>query len=220
MAGGELQDQQEREQQEQQPGSPSKSPDRLSRLRQMTERRRVMSAPAVSKQEPQQPGGFVAGSSSADQNGGAAPSGPRPSPFESATAGTAAADGPEGSPGPRAGLRALKARARTARIPSASGGSGSGGGAPPPTAGGSLGAGSGGGSSSSSSSLYSMEAVDDVFGPDQPPLGSVAAAWSPLRTAGSSVGSLKVRQAGRQKGGGCRGLWVVQLCLSLSSSSP
>ena len=203
MAGGELQDQQEREQQEQQPGSPSKSPDRLSRLRQMTERRRVMSAPAVRKQEPQQPGGFVAGSSSADQNGGAAPSGPRPSPFESATAGTAAADGPEGSPGPRAGLRALKARARTARIPSASGGSGS-----------------GGGSSSSSSSLDSMEAVDDVFGPDQPPLGSVAAAWSPLRTAGSSVGSLKVRQAGRQKGGGCRGLWVVQLCLSLSSSSP
>ncbi|KAL4449554.1 hypothetical protein ABPG77_007198 [Micractinium sp. CCAP 211/92] len=166
-------------------GGPGTGADRLSRLKRLSERRRVWSAPLV----PQPSQDVAACSEAAQEPETAAVSSPavtaalpgdEVTPAGEATAVSGAAAGSDGSPGPRPGLQALKSRARTARTLSSAGGTL----VPPPTAGG----GSGG-----PYLQYSMEAVDAVFGPDQPVLGSrpsLASAagsglWGPLKTAGS-----------------------------------
>ncbi|KAL4421548.1 hypothetical protein ABPG75_010839 [Micractinium tetrahymenae] len=161
--------------------SPDKGAARLSRLKRLSERRRVWSAP-LGHQGSQE---AAASSEGAQEPCAAAPGGPgaeaaAPQADPMPVGEAAAVTGSDGSPGPRPVLQALKSRARTARALS-SGGSML---VPPPTAGGS----SGGGYQP-----YSMEAVDDVFGPDQPVLGSRSSLapgggsgqWSPLKTAGS-----------------------------------
>lgn len=147
------------------PDSPGKAAERLNRLRQMADKRRVWSAPLKAPEQ-------ADGSSSS------------PAADASSMAGTSAAAGsdaaaaapgqrpPSGSTGPRPGLQALKARARTARLASSSS---------------SVGAGQ------ASSSLYSMEAVDDVFGPDKPVPSSPS---SPLKAAPGSSSPLKVSLRG------------------------
>ena len=157
--------------------SPGKGSDRLSRLKQMTERRRVWSAPTNALRAQVQQLDLDADAASATLP---LPSSPGPVAVELAP--TVEAASGEVSPGVRPGLQALKARARTARILS-SGSLGAGGLGPPPlTAGGALGGGS----------LYSMEAMEAVFGPDQPVGGATVPAdslWSPIKTSGGNVAS-------------------------------
>lgn len=159
------------------PESPGKAGDRLNRLRQMSELRRVWSAPLSQQQhQPAQAEGWEqlgsgAGPASPGTSAGTVPGAPfaveagSPGP-EASTPGQRP---PSGSPGTRPGLQALKARARTARMPSS-------------------------GSSSTaavaaaawgSTSVYYMDAVNDVFGPDL--VRSPAATNSPVKLAAVAV---------------------------------
>lgn len=143
------------------PESPGKAAERLNRLRQMADRRRVWSAPLHAPEQ--------AASSTPDGPSGA---GGMPAPATDGEAADSAAGQrpPSGSSGPRPGLQALKARARTARLMSS-------GSITPGLA---------------SSSLYSMEAVNDVFGPDKPVPSSP---WSPLKATPASGSPPKVRES-------------------------
>jgi hypothetical protein len=152
--------------QEEQPESPNLAGDRMNRLKRLSERRRVSSAPfgafpllAADGPEQQQPQGTVAGSD--DCSGAHSPG---------VTSGERCVE--ESVPEARPGLQALKARARTARSSSAS------------TPSGTLLAAAGGGGPSSQ---YSMAAVDDVFGPDRP-VRSLSS-WSPLKAGTASESS-------------------------------
>lgn len=142
------------------PESPGKAAERLNRLRQMADRRRVWSAPLHAPEQ--------AGSSTPDGSGGGDGM-PAPATGGEAAGSAAGQRPPSGSTGPRPGLQALKARARTARLMSS-------GSITPGLA---------------SSSLYSMEAVNDVFGPDQPVPSSP---WSPLKVTPASGSPPKVRE--------------------------
>ena len=142
------------------PESPGKAGERLNRLRQMADRRRVWSAPL--KPHPPLEGSQPDGASSADAPAVTAEGG-------ASSGGATGQRPPSGSPGQRPGLQALKARARTARLVSGSSSSAA--------------AGQG------STSFYSMEAVNDVFGPDKPAPGSP---WSPLKAAPASGSPPKV----------------------------
>lgn len=152
--------------QEEQQEIPNLAGDRMNRLKRLSERRRVSSAPfgafpllAADAPEQQQPQGTVAGSD--DCSGAHSPG---------VTSGERCVE--ESVPEARPGLQALKARARTARSSSASAPSGT------------LLAAAGGGGPSSQ---YSMAAVDDVFGPDRP-VRSLSS-WSPLKAGTASESS-------------------------------
>lgn len=128
--------------------SPGKAAERLNRLRQMADRRRVWSAPLKA---PEQADGSADGPSAASG-----------APAAGAEVAAVSVTGQRPPSGQRPGLQVLKARARTARLMSGSSSSVAG---------------------QASSSLYSMEAVNDVFGPDQPVPSSP---WSPLKAAPGS----------------------------------
>ena len=167
--------------QQQQPDSPGSTADKLNRLKRLSERRRVSSAPITAQPQRQllQDAGDGLQQPLLDGLGADGPMAAPPGAAAPEAGSSGAVGGAEGSPGARPCLQALKVRARTARIvgsPSAT-----------PAA---LGAAAG-----SSSGLYSMEAVEDVFGPDQP-VCSPAAAWSPLKTAGSGGGSSPSKASG------------------------
>ncbi|PRW60199.1 FAM179B isoform X2 [Chlorella sorokiniana] len=147
------------------PESPGKAADRLNRLRQMADRRRVWSAPLHALEQ--------ADGSPADGSGS---TGGAPAAAAEVIDTAAVQQPPSGSTGSRPGLQALKARARTARLMSSSG-------VVPGQA---------------SSSLYSMEAVDDVFGPDQPVRSSP---WSPLKATPASSSPPKLLMAARSGSG-------------------
>lgn len=171
------------------PESPSKGAGRLDRLRQMSERRRVWSAPLQQQQQQQvvpaidegSPGGEPASGS-----GAASPGSPAGSPGQRP---------PSGDQSQRPGLQALKARARTARLHS--------GGSMSPSAA----AGDGGGSGQ-----YSMEALEDVFGPDRDhqPASPTAALWSPAKSAGAGSAS-PPKVSGAVRAGSATVSWMVAL---------
>lgn len=167
-------DLQQNQQQPESPESPGKAAERHTRLRQLSERRRVWSAPFTQQPQPEaEPGADAASASpaaSAGSNGSGVPASGSPGPDGSSPGQRP----PSGSPGQRPGLQALKARSRTARLLSSG------------SVGSALGA--------AGSSLYSLEAVNDVFGPDLVRSPSQPA-WSPAKAAaaGGEAATPKVR---------------------------
>ena len=147
------------------PESLDSTAEKLSRLKRLSELRRVSSAPITALLRRQQQQERPAAESHAGQQAAGGALTPATSTVSSVFEAAAAADSRgEGSPCGRPSLQALKVRARTARLVSSSS-------AIPAALCDAAG---------STGSQYSLEAVEDVFGPDQP-MPSVAALWSPLQ---------------------------------------